>query len=162
VIDGSRSVSISFTLNGSPVRIDVEPHVTALEMIRSGPGLTGAQEGCSVGECGACTVLVDDVPTVSCLLLAVELEGRRVTTIEATHDADVERVRGAFLREGAFQCGFCTPGMILAASRIPGGASSDDVRTALAGHLCRCTGYASIVRAVSAALADLPSADTEP
>lgn len=156
-----QSFPVAFILNGAPVRIDVQPHLTALEAIRSRLGLTGAQNGCSVGECGACTLLVDDVPTVSCLLLAVELEGRRVITIEATHDPDVDRVREAFLREGAFQCGFCTPGVILAASRIPRGASADEVRSALVGHLCRCTGYASILRGVEAALTDPSSPETD-
>jgi carbon-monoxide dehydrogenase small subunit len=156
------SVPLSLTLNGVTVRVAVEPHLTALELIRERLGLTGTQDGCSVGECGACTVLVDGVPTVSCLLLAVELEGRRVTTIETLGDPDVDRVREAFLREGAFQCGFCTPGMILAASRIEEGASEADVRAALVGQLCRCTGYASILRGVRAALTDPPSSESGP
>lgn len=139
---------VAFRLDGKRVTAPARGMLTALELLRVHCGSTATRDGCGAGECGACTILVDGVPALSCLLLARELEGTHVTTIATTTDASVARMREAFLAETAFQCGFCTPGMILAASRIPGGASDDDVREALAGHACRCTGYTSIVRAV--------------
>jgi aerobic carbon-monoxide dehydrogenase small subunit len=140
------NVSITFHLNGKRVHVVAQASTTALELVRA--SAPGTKEGCGVGECGACTILVDGAPTLSCLLLAVELNGRRVTTIEATNDRRMERMRVAFLKDSGFQCGFCTPGMIVAASRIPAAASDEQIRDALAGHVCRCTGYSSIVRAV--------------
>ena len=143
-----QNLVITFQLNGARVSVGVAPNTTALDLLRNALAKTGTKEGCSVGECGACTILVDGTPTLSCVLLAVELMGRRVITIEGTRDARVERMRTAFLEESAFQCGFCTPGMILAASRIPPAASGARIREALAGHVCRCTGDTAIVRAV--------------
>jgi carbon-monoxide dehydrogenase small subunit len=143
-------VHVAMRVNGAEMCCTIPPGTTVLEMLRE-QGLTGTREGCSVGECGACTVLVDNVPTPACLVLAAEVEGARVTTIEDTADRRIDRMRRAFLASGAFQCGACTPGMIIAASRIPVGASPAAIRAALAGNLCRCTGYASIVRAVQAA-----------
>jgi len=150
---------ITFVLNGNRVSFEVETASTATDLLRIGHGLTGTKEGCGVGECGSCTILVDDVPTLSCLLLAVELSGRHVTTIEATHDARITNMRNAFLEESALQCGFCTPGMIVAASRIDPGSTDDDIRAALVGNVCRCTGYSSIVRAVRRALGPGVTAD---
>lgn len=142
---------IGFTLNGHPVACDVTPASRAIDVLRITLGMTGTKEGCGVGECGSCAVLLDGVPTPTCLLLAGELAGRAVSTIEASHDPRIEAMRRAFLEEAAFQCGACTPGLILVASRIPQGANDDTIRSALAGNLCRCTGYASIVRAVQRA-----------
>lgn len=144
-------VSLSFTLNGQAVRISAPTGITMSALIRDHLGLRGTKEGCHVGECGACTVLVDDAPVLSCLMLAAELDGRHVTTIESEADKRVEQMRTAFLAESALQCGFCTPGMILTASRIVPDASPDAIRAALVGNICRCTGYASIVRAVQRA-----------
>ena len=144
----AHTVSVTFRLNTAPTSLTCDAATTALDVLRSHLALTGSREGCGVGECGACTILVDGAPVLGCLFLAAELNGRRVTTIESTMDAKVERVRAAFLQEEAFQCGFCTPGMILAASRIRAGAQDEEIRAALAGHVCRCTGYASIVRAI--------------
>jgi carbon-monoxide dehydrogenase small subunit len=142
---------VSLTLNGRRIRWSVPTTTTLLDAIRLHGGLTGAKEGCGVGECGTCTVLVNGKPVISCLVLAAELDGARITTIESTTDRRISRLREAFLAEGALQCGSCTPGMVVAATAIPDGASAAEIRVALAGNLCRCTGYASIVRAVQRA-----------
>lgn len=142
------SGTLSFTLNGSVVTFELNPVMTVAALLRDRLGLTGTKVGCGVGECGSCTVLVDDAPVLSCLMLTGELEGRHVTTIESIGDNQVERMRASFLSESALQCGFCTPGMILTASRIPPDATDASIRAALVGNICRCTGYASIVRAV--------------
>ena len=143
-------IEVTVRLNGRRTQWSLAPTTTLLEALRQ-HGLTGAKEGCGIGECGACTVLVDGTPVVSCLILAAEMEGARITTIEDTRDRRIARMREAFLAEGALQCGACTPGMIIAASRIRDGASPDAIREALVGNVCRCTGYASIVRAVQRA-----------
>lgn len=146
-------MKLSLRVNGEPVAVTVEPRITLLEMLRSACQLTGTKDGCGVGECGACTVLLDDQPVSSCLVLAVETQGRHVTTIESHHDIRIERMRAAFLESSALQCGFCTPGMIIAASRISAGASAKGIRAALAGNVCRCTGYTKIVQAIQQASA---------
>lgn len=140
---------INVRVNGAHVSWRVAPGATLLDVLRD-HGLTGAKAGCSVGECGACTVLVGAQPTPACLVLAAEVDGARITTIEDTTDPRLEQMRAAFVAAGALQCGACTAGMIIAASRIPRGASEAEIRAALAGNLCRCTGYAAIVRAVQA------------
>jgi carbon-monoxide dehydrogenase small subunit len=139
--------AVSLSFNGRKAVWHVAAGTTLLDAVRVA-GATGAQEGCGVGECGACMVLIDGVPAVSCLVLAVEVERRSVTTIEAPDDALLTRMRNAFLAEGAVQCGACTPGMVVVASRIRAGSTEAEIRDALAGNACRCTGYASIVRAV--------------
>ncbi|MFN0179947.1 MAG: (2Fe-2S)-binding protein [Gemmatimonadales bacterium] len=145
------SIRVALRINGRPHAIDVAPATTLLDLLRSQLGLTGTKDGCGSGDCGACTVLVDDEPILSCLVLAAELSGRRVVTIETRNDARVERLREAFLDAAAFQCGYCTPGMIMAASRLPANADRKAIRAALAGNLCRCTGYTKIVRAIERA-----------
>lgn len=144
-------LDVSVRINGRRAQWSVTGPTTLLDALREREGLTGAKEGCGIGECGACTVLVDGTPVVSCLVLAAEVNGTRITTIEDQRDRRMARVRKAFLSEGAFQCGACTPGMIVAASRIKRGSSPSEIREALAGNVCRCTGYASIVRAVQQA-----------
>ncbi|MEQ1692352.1 MAG: (2Fe-2S)-binding protein [Gemmatimonas sp.] len=144
-------MNVSLHVNDDLVSREIEPGTTLLEMLRSECQLTGTKDGCGVGECGACTVLLDDQLVTSCLILAVEVQGRRVTTIESRSDERIERMRAAFLEAGAFQCGFCTPGMIIAASRIRSGASPSAIRAALVGNVCRCTGYTKIVQAVQRA-----------
>jgi carbon-monoxide dehydrogenase small subunit len=147
---------IRFELNGKPVEARVEGFRRLLDVLREDLGLTGTKEGCGQGECGACTVLVDGNPVNSCLFPAAEVDGRRVTTIEglAGEPAKLSVLQQAFVEQGGIQCGFCTPGMILAARALldrnphPGEA---EIREALSGNLCRCTGYHQIVRAVSAA-----------
>ena len=144
-------MNVSLQVNDELVSREIEPGTTLLELLRSECQLTGTKDGCGVGECGACTVLIDDQLVTSCLVLAVEVQGRRVTTIESRSDERIEGMRAAFLESGAFQCGFCTPGMIIAASRIRSGASPSAIRAALVGNVCRCTGYAKIVQAVQRA-----------
>jgi carbon-monoxide dehydrogenase small subunit/xanthine dehydrogenase small subunit len=133
---------VRFTLNGRPVDVEAPPMKRLLDVVREECGLTGTKEGCGEGECGACTVLLDGAPVNSCLVPVAQVRGREVVTIEglAGHPL-LER----FAREGAAQCGFCIPGMVVAASaRAPG----EDPRRALAGNLCRCTGYTAILHAV--------------
>lgn len=139
--------TVTLQVNGTRVEWQPRNGATLLEALRD-HGLTGTKAGCSVGECGSCTVLVDDRPTPACLVLVAELDGARITTIEDVADRRIARMKRAFISNGALQCGACTPGMIIAASRIPSGASPEEIRAALAGNICRCTGYASIIRAV--------------
>ncbi len=146
---------LHFIVNGKAVDLQVEPHLTLLQVLRDQLLLTGAKEACGTGDCGACTVLLDGEPICSCLKLAVEVEGRQVLTIEGlgTEDA-LDPLQQAFIEAGALQCGFCTPGMLLSAKALlmknprPNEA---EIRAALAGNLCRCTGYDKIIKAVQAA-----------
>ena len=143
---------ISFTLNGDPQEVLVEPDWTLLRTIRDGLQLTGTQEGCSNGNCGACSVIVDGRGVNSCLVRAAEASGREITTVEGIADQDgLSPLQQAFVKNGALQCGFCTPGFIVSATtllqRNPA-PSDEEIRLGLAGNLCRCTGYDKIVRAV--------------
>ena len=151
---------LEFELNGKQTRIEAEPTLRALDLIRDVLGLTGTKEGCGRGECGACTILVDGQPVNSCLLYAAKLQGRSVTTIEGltTEDGSKELhpLQEAFVSEGAMQCGFCTPGMILSAKSLLDRNPDPDreaIEEALSGHFCRCTGYGKIVKAVQRAAA---------
>lgn len=143
---------VQLTVNDEPREIAVEPWWTLLEVLRDQLELTGAKKGCDRGDCGACTVLLDGRPIVSCTTLAVQAHGRRVTTIEGLmRDGQPHPLQQAFVDAGAVQCGFCTPGMVLAAKALLDenpSPTEDDVREAIAGNLCRCTGYAKIVDAV--------------
>lgn len=142
-----------FTLNGRQKTIDVHPLKRLLDVLREDCGLTGTKEGCGEGECGACTVLIDGVAVDSCIVPAAHAEGRRVITIEgATATRTGKALQNAFVEKGGAQCGICTPGMILAAAPLKPDASLDDIKTALAGNLCRCTGYPAIFRSVQSAL----------
>ena len=147
-------IRLSFTLNGEKVQLSVPEDRRVVDLLRQDLALTGTKEACGAGECGACTVLIDDVPRPSCLTLAAQLEGRQVTTIEGlAKDGGLHPVQQAFVDHGAVQCGFCTPGMILNAvtllKRTPE-PSAGKVKQALSGNLCRCTGYKKIIRAVLA------------
>jgi 4-hydroxybenzoyl-CoA reductase subunit gamma len=149
--------TLTFTLNGSPRAELVADHVLLLEYLRDALGLTGTKQGCDGGECGACTVLIDDRPRLSCLTRATECEGRRVETIESlAADGRLSRLQDAFHRLLGTQCGYCTPGMIMAAEallrRNPHPAEAE-IREALSGNLCRCTGYVKIIESVQAAAA---------
>src|SRR5438128_4184095 len=146
---------LSLTVNGETHEVLVPVHRTLLEVLREDLGLTGTKHGCELGECGTCTVLVDGRPELSCLLLPVQLEGRQVTTIEGLGStSELHPLQRAFAELGAAQCGYCTPGILLAASalldreKLP---SRERIRSALAGNLCRCTGYVKILEAVELA-----------
>ena len=143
---------LELNINDEHWEVDVEPHKTLLEVLREDIGFTGAKEGCGLGACGTCTVLVDGDPRRSGLTLALEVQHKRITTIEGlVEDGRPDRVQKAFIEHGAIQCGFCTPGNILSAKalldRNPR-ASRGEIKEALAGNLCRCTGYQKIVEAV--------------
>ena len=143
---------VSLTVNGRAVRRAVSPRLSAAEFIRQDLGLTGTHIGCEHGVCGACTIVVDGAVCRGCLLFAVQLEGSVVETIEgASQSGRVAELQSAFVARNALQCGFCTPGMILTAAealvRNPG-MSRTDIREAMSGNLCRCTGYEAIVDAI--------------
>ena len=147
--------SITVTVNGSKERLDVPSNMTLLQMLRDKLALTGTKNGCAAGECGACTVLVDGEPVNSCMMLAVEADGRLVTTVEGlAHGDQLSPLQKAFMEHNAVQCGFCTPGMLISAhallKRNPH-PDEEEIKEALVGNLCRCTGYVRIIQAVQAA-----------
>jgi carbon-monoxide dehydrogenase small subunit len=143
---------IQLRVNGELHEVIVEPWRTLLEVIRDDIGLTGAKEACSTGECGACTVLLDGKPVNSCLLLAGEARGKEILTIEGlSQGTKLHPLQDAFIRHGAIQCGFCTPGMLLSAKALLDNnpqPTEKEVREAISGNLCRCTGYNKIVEAI--------------
>jgi len=145
-------VVCTLLVNGDRHEIGIEPATTLLEALRYELGLTGSKQGCDKGDCGACTVLVDGRPALSCITLALSVEGREVTTIEGLAEgAEPHPLQDAFDRFGAAQCGFCTPGMLMSAAALideNDAPTRDDVRHALGGNLCRCTGYTKILDAV--------------
>jgi aerobic-type carbon monoxide dehydrogenase small subunit (CoxS/CutS family) len=144
---------MKLTVNGKIRTIRAHPMKRLLDVLREDCGLTGTKEGCGEGECGACTVLIDGVPVDSCIVPVAHAEGCRVITIEgATATKTGKALQNAFVVHGGAQCGICTPGMILAATPLEKGASVDDIKVALAGNLCRCTGYPAIFRSVESAL----------
>lgn len=145
-------MKIGFDLNGKSVECEARGNETLLDLLRTDFGLTSVKKGCGRGECGICTVLLDGSPVNSCLVLAQKVEGMTVTTVDGLEeDALMKTLRTAFMEDGAVQCGFCTPGMLLSAYvllRESPKPSSKDVKTAIEGNLCRCTGYVKIVEAV--------------
>jgi aerobic carbon-monoxide dehydrogenase small subunit len=150
----SDTVHIRFTLNREPVEIESLASDSALTLLRDRLGLTGAKEGCGIGECGACTIIVDGLAVNSCLMLAPQLEGREVETVEGLSDKGLVPLQDAFVHSGGVQCGFCTPGMLMSAKSLLEknlDPSREEIKEALAGNLCRCTGYVQIVDAVQAA-----------
>jgi len=145
-------MEISLNINGKSVVLKVEPTETLLHVIRERLHLTGTKEGCGRGDCGACTVLMDRYAVNSCLILAPQIDGHSITTIERlSNDSQLDAIQQAFIDFGAIQCGFCTPGMVLSAkallSKNPN-PTDDEIRTAISGNLCRCTGYIKIVDAI--------------
>ena len=147
---------LTMTLNGEPVTVEVEPFEILVDVLRDKLGLTGAKVGCNEGECGACTVIMDGQAVLSCLLPALKAHGREVVTIEGlSRDDELHPLQQAFIEQGAVQCGYCTPGMIMSAKALLDEnprPSPDEIEEALAGNLCRCTGYFQIVEAVEAAI----------
>jgi carbon-monoxide dehydrogenase small subunit/xanthine dehydrogenase small subunit len=144
---------MKLTVNGKARNVKVHPMKRLLDVLREDCGLTGTKEGCGEGECGACTVLIDGVAVDSCIVPVAHAEGCRVITIEgATATKTGKALQNAFVVHGGAQCGICTPGMILAATALEKGASLDEIKVALAGNLCRCTGYPAIFRSVESAL----------
>jgi len=146
---------LTLTVNGETRDVIVPAHKTLLEVLREDLNLTGTKHGCELGECGTCTVLVDGVPVLSCLALPVELQGREIKTVEGMADnGRLHPLQQAFAELGAAQCGYCTPGILLTAEALLAGNTAptrDEVREALAGNLCRCTGYTKILEAVELA-----------
>lgn len=147
--------TITVTVNGALERIDVPANMTLLQMLREKLALTGTKNGCEAGECGACTVLVDGEPTNSCMMLAVEADGREIMTVEGlAPEGQLSPIQQAFVDHNAVQCGFCTPGMLMSTygllRRNPN-PTEEEIKQALVGNLCRCTGYVRIIQAVQAA-----------
>ena len=154
---------LELTVDGVPLTATVDPGRTLLRVLRDDHGRTGTKEGCDDSECGACMVLVDGRPVNSCSYLALQAAGRNVTTVEglAGPGDELHPLQRAFLEGGGIQCGFCTPGMLISAAALLAAdpdPTDDAIRDALAGNLCRCTGYQPIVRAVQAAAAEMRSA----
>jgi aerobic-type carbon monoxide dehydrogenase small subunit (CoxS/CutS family) len=150
----SETETVQLTVNGETRRVPTAPNATLLEVLREDLGLTGTKHGCELGECGACTVLLDDEPVLSCLTLAVEAEGSAVTTVEGLGDGEPHPLQEAFVEEGAAQCGYCTSGMLLTGKHLldeeqdPG---RRDISEAISGNICRCTGYSKIISAIERA-----------
>jgi carbon-monoxide dehydrogenase small subunit len=143
---------LKLTVNNEPYEVFIEPSKTLVELLRDELGLTGTKEGCSEGMCGACTVLIDGKAVKSCLVLALQAQGKKVTTIEGLAQGDrLHPLQESFVNHGAIQCGFCTPGMILSAKAFLDeypNPTEEDVKFAIAGNLCRCTGYVKIIEAI--------------
>jgi aerobic carbon-monoxide dehydrogenase small subunit len=143
---------VTLTVNGESVEAAVEPNQTLLQFLREDLGLTGTKHGCGLGDCGACTVILDGKPVNACLVLAVQTNGCEVLTIEGLADnGKLHPIQQAFVDKGAIQCGFCTPGMILSAKALledTARPTEQEIRTAISGNLCRCTGYQKIVEAI--------------
>lgn len=149
-------MKISFKVNGTETAVDVAPDRRVVDLLREDLGLTGTKESCGAGDCGACTILVDGESRLSCLMLAVQLDGREIATVEGLSDGrSLHVIQESFIEHGAVQCGFCIPGMIMASvdllTRTPN-PTREEIRQGLAGNLCRCTGYQKIVDAVEKAV----------
>jgi carbon-monoxide dehydrogenase small subunit len=146
---------VRLVVNGEPVEMLLPVHRTLLEVLREDLALTGTKHGCELGECGTCTVLVEGRPQLSCLVLPVQVEGRRLTTVEGlARGSELHPLQQAFVELGAAQCGYCTPGILLVASSLledEARPSRARIKEALAGNLCRCTGYVKIIEAVELA-----------
>jgi carbon-monoxide dehydrogenase small subunit len=149
--------SISFLLNDTETNMEIQDHWTLSHLLREELGMTGTKEGCGVGECGACTILVDDLAVNACIFLAAEVDGKKVQTIEGLlgKDGSLHPLQKAFVDNGGVQCGFCTPGMIMSSKALLNenpAPEEDDIKHALTGNICRCTGYIQIFDSVKAAV----------
>lgn len=155
-IESQKTAQIRFTLNGEETDVSFAPYKTLLEVLREDLGHTGTKHGCELGECGACAVLLDGKPVLSCLVLALECDGREVLTVEGlSGEGKLHPLQDAFADTGAAQCGYCTPGILVTAKALLDAnphPSRDQIREALSGNLCRCTGYLQIFEAVEAAM----------
>jgi len=152
--------TITFNLNGESVQVEIEPHLTLLQLLRDKLELTGTKEGCGMGECGACTVILNGKTVNSCIFPAIEVDGKNVFTIEGLTDVqgNLHPIQKAFIEYGAVQCGFCTPGMVLSAKALLDEnpkPTEEEIRHRIAGNLCRCTGYLQIIQAIKAASGNL-------
>ena len=149
------NIAISLNVNGKDYPLEVKPNEILLNVLRDRLALMGTKYGCGIGECGACTVLLDGKAVLSCQTLAFTAEGKRITTIEGLErDGELDPLQQAFIDEGAVQCGYCTPGMILSAKALLDAKpdpSTEEIKQAIRGNLCRCTGYTNIVRAIKTA-----------
>lgn len=147
---------IALKVNGIRITCDVQDNVRLIDFLREELKLTGTKEGCSVGECGACTVIMDGKSVCACLLLAAQCNGAEVTTVEALHHDPVgKKLQNAFIRHGGVQCGFCTPGVLMSAKALLDAnpaPSDDELKEALEGNICRCTGYQPIITSIKAVL----------
>jgi aerobic-type carbon monoxide dehydrogenase small subunit (CoxS/CutS family) len=156
-----RNVQVNLSVNGEAVEASFAPYKTLLELLREDLALTGTKHGCELGECGACAVLVDGEPQLSCLLLAVECEGRQIETVEGlARGAELHPLQAAFADLGAAQCGYCTPGILMTAKALlerEPNPSRERIREAISGNLCRCTGYQQIYEAIEAAAKTMES-----
>ncbi|MBN2552100.1 MAG: (2Fe-2S)-binding protein [Spirochaetales bacterium] len=149
------SIAITLNVNGRDYALEVRPNEILLNVIRDRLGMMGTKYGCGIGECGACTVLLDGRAILSCQTLAFTADGRKITTIEGLEqDGSLDPIQQAFIDEGAVQCGYCTPGMILSAKAlldVKADPSTEEIKQAIRGNLCRCTGYTNIIRAIKSA-----------
>lgn len=146
-----KKVNIEFMVNNKKRRLSIKVNELLINILRNNLNLTGTKYGCGIGECGACTVLLEGKPILSCLTLAVEVDGKNITTIEGIGEDKLHPIQESFLKQGAVQCGFCTPGMIIAVKSLLKENSTpteEDIRNYLRGNLCRCTGYNQIIKAV--------------
>ena len=148
---------IAFTVNGKAYDLEVDVRESLLEVLRSHLGFTGAKQGCGVGECGACSVLIDGIPYDTCIYLAVWADGKEIRTIEGlvAKNGELSEVQKAFVEEGAVQCGFCTPGLVLTTTALAESVKDytrEELKRELSGHLCRCTGYQTILKAAEKSL----------
>ena len=157
-----KKITVNFTLNGQPVSVETTPHRRLLDLLREDLRLTGTKEGCAVGECGACTVILDGKAVTSCLVLAASVEGSSVATIEGVgENGRLDPIQEAILRNHALQCGFCTPGFIMSAKALleeNPDATVEEIRRAISGNLCRCTGYEQLTVAIYEAAQELKAA----
>ncbi len=153
---GRKNVHLTLTINGEDREVSFAPYKTLLEVLREDAGLTGTKHGCELGECGACAVLIDGEPLLSCLTLALECEGRAITTVEGLgRDAELHPLQEAFADLGGAQCGYCTPGILLTAKALldqEPNPSRERIKEALSGNICRCTGYLQIFESVEEAM----------
>ena len=145
-------MKLSFELNGENITVETRPNRTLLDLLRDELGVTSVKKGCQQGECGACTLLLDDIPVTSCIVLAPQVDGRKVTTIEGLEDDPLMTgLREAFVENGAVQCGFCTPGMLIssyALLRENPDPTEGEIKIAIEGNICRCTGFTKIIAAI--------------